>query len=529
MKIPVAVILDEMQIQPWQQDSLDIASDLIDIKLILNCKNTATKKNYLKNFFYYLLNIFSMQFGLNHPHLFSKQKIRVIDFSSEYSGIWQSIPADVISSIKKEKINLIIKFGMNLLSVSDELNGLDIMSFHHGNPNEYRGRPAGFYEILNGADKVGAIVQLLSNKLDGGNIAAKGFTTLYPYSYKKTLKGLYQNSAYLLMTAIINYKNNHIYSQSILGRNYQLPNNIVTLKFILKIFFSKVNRFFQAAFFEKRWNIAIYNSNLNFIDQSELSFNKSVIPKLPKKYEFYADPFFSSDALLLRVEALNKWTRKGEIIELNVEDLSLSKTLLSGYHFSYPCSISFGANEFLFPEAAEHQKASFYNLSLKNEMKSIPINGMEEINITDPTVLNYKGYFYIFCNHLDAPNDRLHLYLSDNFFGPFVSHPCSPVVIDPESARMAGNIFLRESTLYRFGQNNISKYGKEISVNQIVKLSPTEYIEKRVNTLRYSHAYGPHTINFKANQTVTDFYEEKFSLVAGLKRVIGLIAFKCTR
>lgn len=526
MKIPVAIILDEMKIQSWQQRSLDIASDLIDVKLILNCSNTKTKKDYFQNFFYYLLNIFSMQSDINRSISFPNQEIRVIEFNSKYNGIWQSIPPDIILKLKKEKIKLVIKFGMNLLNISNELKEIDIMSFHHGDPNEFRGRPAGFYETLLGAKKVGAIVQLLSNKLDGGKIASKGFSTIYKYSYKKTLMNLYKNSAYLLKEAIISYKNDNVCSQSSVGKNYRLPKNLTVLKFIFKIFYHKLDRLFRAVFFEKRWNIALYDSNINFLDQSDLSFNSSMIPQIQKKYEFYADPFFSIDCQSIRLEAFNKWTRKGEIIELDIDDFSVKREILSGIHFSYPFSISYNNKEYLFPEVAEGLSASYYHLNSANEMKPVQINGMEEISITDPTLFKKDNYYYIFCNHLDAPNERLHLYLSPSFFGPYQEHPYSPIVLDPESARMAGKIIHHGSDLYRFGQNNCSIYGKEILVHKIVTLSPSEYKEERLNTLQYKDSYGPHTINFEKNKTVTDFYSESFSIIAGLKRMIGLIAFK---
>ncbi len=529
MKIPVAIILDEMTIQPWQQCSLDIASDLIDIKLILNCQNTKNKKNYLNNFFYYVLNIFSMKFDMNRRISFPNNNISVYDFKSEYAGVWQTVPNDVVTRLKKDKIKLVIKFGMNLLRISEELEEFDIMSFHHGDPKEFRGRPAGFYEIHLGSKKIGAIVQLLSNNLDGGKIAAKGFSSIYLYSYKKTLINLYKNSSYLLKAAITNYKNDNIYAQSSTGKNYRLPNNLVVLDFLLKIFFRKLERIFKAAFFEKKWNIALYDSKINFLNKSNLSLKDSLIPQIPKKYDFYADPFFSPDKSSIRVEALNKLTRKGEIIELDIEHLNFKKEILSGHHFSYPFSICYKNDEYLFPEVAENQSASYYHLNSFNELKPIQIKGMEEIHITDPTLCKVEGYYYIFCNHLDAPNERLHLYLSDNFFGPYTEHPLSPITLDPESARMAGCIIQHESNLYRFGQNNCFEYGKEITVHKIAALSPNEYEEEKMNTLRYIDSFGPHTINFQGNKTVTDFYSESFSLIAGFKRVLGLIIFKLTK
>ena len=41
------------------------------------------------------------------------------------------------------------------------------MSFHHGDPRKYRGRPSGFYEIANKEKIQGQVVQILTPKLDG--------------------------------------------------------------------------------------------------------------------------------------------------------------------------------------------------------------------------------------------------------------------------------------------------------------------------------------------------------------------------
>ena len=37
---------------------------------------------------------------------------------------------------------------MNLLKINNDNKHLHILSFHHGDPRKYRGRPAGFYEIF---------------------------------------------------------------------------------------------------------------------------------------------------------------------------------------------------------------------------------------------------------------------------------------------------------------------------------------------------------------------------------------------
>ena len=61
------------------------------------------------------------------------------------------------------------------------------MSFHHGDPRKYRGRPSGFYEIANKEKIQGQVVQILTPKLDAGKVLSYGETKVFKESYKKTL------------------------------------------------------------------------------------------------------------------------------------------------------------------------------------------------------------------------------------------------------------------------------------------------------------------------------------------------------
>ena len=73
---------------------------------------------------------------------------------------------------------------MGLLRIEDEYQQLPILSYHHGDPSSYRGRPAGFYEIFNGEKTTGIIVQRLSNELDAGVILAFAESKIVNFSYK---------------------------------------------------------------------------------------------------------------------------------------------------------------------------------------------------------------------------------------------------------------------------------------------------------------------------------------------------------
>lgn len=56
---------------------------------------------------------------------------------------------------------------------------------------------------------------------------------------------------------------------------------------------------------------------------------------------------------------------------------------------------------------------------------------------------------------------------------------------------------------------------------EIEKLSPREYVEKKVSEVFMDNFKGPHCLNLdlKNNRIVFDYYNDEFSLFAGVKRI----------
>ena len=436
----------------------------------------------------------------------------------------QSLPKNVIKKLKSQNVNLIIKFGMNLLNIDKHTSGLSILSFHHGNPSKYRGRPAGFYEILNDEKKVGTIVQNITNKLDAGKIYAFNESRITNYSYKKTAINFYSNSRFLLSRAIDNFLKQKQEKISKNGINYKLPGNYKVLRFLFLIFSNLIKKIFYGLFFEKKWKIAISNNKLRFKGDEILSSKHFKEISIAKNYSRYADPFFSHDYKNLRLEAMNKYSNLGEIIEISINDLKQKKLLMSGNHYSYPLSFVYKKIEYLLPEVSSLSAPYFIKIHGKNKKKFF-VKGLKNQRIVDATLFKHKKLWYMFFgNKFDAIN-VLHLWISDSPFKEFKPHPNTPIVISPKSARMGGNILRLNKKIFRFGQNNEGEYGESISIIEIKKLSPKDYLEKYIGLIKIDKYKGPHTINFDldSKKIIFDFYIDKFSLLAGIRRIKTLI------
>lgn len=519
--VNAAIIIDGNSIKKWQKEALENVSDLLNIRLILSCSNTSDNRNYIKNFFYYGLNYFTLKNRQTVRVKLDYERVRCIEFDSIYEGNWQKIPATACDELAAAGVDLIIKFGMSLLRIDDNLSGYKIFSFHHGDPAFYRGRPAGFYEVLQKSGSVGTIVQEISNKLDAGKVWAICHSKIYHHSYKKTATNFYANSKYLLRKALVNFKNNTPVELFPNGKNYKLPDNLLVLKFASLLAWRKFQRLLYGAFYEKKWNVATADG-IDVSDGKILCLAAAKQASVGVGYNFYADPFFSADGKAIRLEALNSINGLGEILEIDAATLDKTKALLHGGHFSYPYSFKFENEEYLLPEVAAH--SSPYIIKTPFDPGAIRIlKGLEDFRVVDGSLVEAENTVYLFCGMDGNAADCLYLFFSDGLDKEFFPHPLNPIVVDPARARMGGRILRRNGKLYRYGQNNSFGYGNGISICEIVKLSRTEYEERVTGSLSIDNARGPHTFDVYGSKSVFDYYVDKFSPFAWYRRIAPII------
>jgi hypothetical protein len=517
VKINSALIVDNLSISNWQNSALGFASDSLNIKLILNCTNTNLQRFYSRHFAYYVLNILSLKNKQTRRVPCDIQNAEVINFESGYEGSWQTVPVVVARIVKSKDIKLVIKFGMSLLKIDDSISDLDILSFHHGDPEHYRGRPAGFYEVYNNDKAVGVVVQKLSNKLDAGKIFVRVYSKAYHHSYKRTAEHFFFLSKFLLRKAIENYSTDQMLTVTNLGSNYTLPSNAIVVRFIFKLFYRKMLRLFYGLLYEKRWEIVLLRIG-ELRNNVVLSVAKGVTPLVQSRYRFYADPFFSAAGDKIRVEALNARSGLGEIIALQTNNFCIVQTLMKGGHYSYPFSFKNDDREYICPEVASHSPPYLLPEPFEDKAKE-GLKGLENIRALDGTIVRHDNVYYFFCGLRHSSEDCLYLFFSDQLQGPYRPHPQNPIVIDPSCARMGGKILRREEKMYRVGQNNCYGYGSGLTVSEIECLSKEHYSEKKVASISFIDALGPHTLDVFDNLAVLDFYKNQFSFGAAYRRI----------
>ena len=397
----------------------------------------------------------------------------------------------------------------------------DILSYHHGSSERLPSYPPGFLEIFENAEKLEIIVQKLSNNLDNSKVYARVFSKVFKHSYKRTSIECLLASRFLLKKALINYRQSKGNEIKELYKDPTLPSNFQVAKFVVLLIKNKLSWILYGAFFEKSWNILKGNiDEINFNGRNILSVKNHTTAVIEKRYSFYSDPFFSPSEDIIKVEAMNKISDKGEIVELSQNTLELKRVILrdSKYHYSYPFTFIDKEDEFILPEVASHSK-QFLIRKPYEEKDKIFLRGLEQ-PLIDPTLIKLSGIYYLFAGSSSFGTTEQNLFYSvDSFIGPYKPHHLNPIVVNPKGARNAGRIFEKNGELFRFGQNNTSSYGNGIVINKIIEISDEKYSEEEVGSIRFTDCFGPHTIDIKNREIVLDFYKNKFNVFAGLNRI----------
>lgn len=518
----LALIVDNDALPRFAREAVDAVTGCDEVT-IFSCTNTSLKRKALRHGAYYALNLRAVR----NPYTrsvpvdgLSKRIARRVTFESGYDGAWQTLPDAIVEELRG--FDVILKFGMGLLRVPPpECLPAPILSYHHGDPDKFRGRPAGFWEITRGEKVMGQIVQAIGNKLDAGRVAAFAETKVFPWSWRATLIEAYRHSPLIMDEAVRNAIAGRWLDKPCTGRNYRLPSNVAVARFALGSASQFARRLLYGAFVEKRWQVSTAPTGgadvAGLVAEGRFPDPSSWRTlDVPPAYTFYADPFFSSDPPGILVEALRASTGIGEIVLFDGEHRRVSD---APNHVSYPATFEHGGRQLVIPEmvACSAPRIFAFEDGTLRDVGALKVAG--DPKIIDPTLLDHEGRLYLFGNDEALGANMLLLWSADSLDDEFRPHPASPIRLSPEGARMAGNIVRSHHRLVRLGQDFTSGYGDGIIGFEIEALTPDSYRERRLGRLRFTDRHGPHTLNVRDGEMVFDWYVDRVSPLASFRRL----------
>lgn len=469
------------------------------------------------------------------------QGLPELECAVERRGHGQYFSAADLDRIRAHRPDVLLRFGFNILRGAVlEVAPHGVWSFHHGDEEHYRGGPPGLWELLRGEPVMGAVLQRLTDKLDGGRILYKGWFRVVDHSLCETVDTALRHSAVwpaLVMRRFL--AGDH---EAFQGRQstttapiLRYPGNLTFLRFLLVQMRNKM-RFHRAGLNEhEEWNIGVLYQPIHRLLEEKPSMNVRWLPA-PARGTFRADPFGFVDGegqLHVLYEKYDHAQAKGEIARLRPKRdnvLKRSRTLLDlPQHLSYPFVLQHEGRTCVIPEQAATGRVQLYALDAALTRMD-PVATLLEEPLFDPTPVHWQGRWWLFGTKAPLTNAELFLYHAPTLTGPFVPHALNPVKTDVRSARPAGTPFVHDGVLYRPGQDSSLTYGGRVVLHRVLELGPTAFREEAVRTVgpigNSAYGKGLHTVSAVGDVTLVDgkrFLRVQDQAVRERKRKLGTL------
>ena len=516
----------ERTIPEWQYQALELAIKAgLEVPTVLHCTHDQSTPVTGKHMAYRLLNLSARQ---RLPMLRTRDiepllgcNVQAMSFESVWDQGRQRIPDEIAEQLDGHQV--VVNFGMELLANPEELPVTHgVIAYDQANLTNHRDQLIGFYELASGQSTQHIAVEKLSNTRSDHCILAEAHARVTPTSYRATINDAYTTSIPLLAKALEAIRTGATIPRVKQASERQQPTNQQVIRTVGKMAGALISRGLYGAFREKRWNVAFVPQPFDPENPVQPNYADLQPLTLPQGYTFAADPCGMRDGQLY-VEVMNAHTGKGEILAYENGTSCRVEVPVNGGHLSYPQVIEYDGTTYLFPEMALVGPPRLFPLDEERLIAgpAHQLAGLEHERIVDGTLLEHEDRWYLFGGRLENVNERLELWVSDNPFGPWTPHPETPICLDPRTARMGGPVIQANGRLYRVGQDGSVGYGQGATINRIEKLTPTEFHEVRLSPFRIQGAFGPHTILPTEGGYWLDYYTEKTTPLAGIRRIKG--------
>lgn len=406
-------------------------------------------------------------------------------------------PDDAVAGIASLDLDVLLRFGFNILRGRIlDVPRYGIWSYHHGDPDAYRGGPAQFWEIVERNPVSGAMLQVLTEELDAGLVLCKGlFATTRSASLVDNRLGPYWGSQHFVIQKLNELHRHgwdHVRERAVplapyAGRRlpYRTPANAEFLGWAAREVATRAAHRLGRARTYTDWNVAIRGLGRSLLDEegSPPLADFRVFGNPPGR--FLADPFLLEDGedTWLFVEDYGFDDRKGVIscgrLAPDGSVDALTPCLERPYHLSYPGVFRHGGETWLVPESVQSGTIDLYRAVAfpwrwRLERTLLRFRGV------DPTVFRHDGRWWLAVTHTPVSGHEATtvLFVADDLTGPWRLHPSSPLSCDVRNSRSAGPLFVDRGRLIRPSQDSAHHYGRALVLNEVLELGGATYRER---------------------------------------------------
>jgi hypothetical protein len=451
-------------------------------------------------------------------------------------GKWSEYFAEAdIARIREARLDFLLKFSFGIIR-GEILTAAryGVWSFHHDDPDVYRGGPPAFWEIHDAAPATGAILQRLTERLDGGVLLQRCWAPTHLSSYRENYARILWASAHLparVCRDLIHGVGQYVDAAPIKtdAPIYRSPNNRAMARFFWRCAKAWVRERYERIFAIEQWRVGIAKASVaSFLSESaqpEVEWLSN-----PGATQYLADPFSvraTREGVNLLVERYDHKAARGVIDQCEWRAAKgagpLSLAIDDVAHHSYPFVLEEGEQTYCIPETASERVVSLYRLNRHGEWER-QTTLLDGVAAADATVFRYEDRWWMLLTDADGPkNGSLSAWYADNLTGPWTPHANNPIKSDVRSSRPAGPPFEHDGRLYRPAQDCSLTYGWRLALNRIVRLTPTEFAEELVGWRKHDPQgpcpHGFHTLVGAGPYTLVDGKKMTFSLAMAWFRV----------
>ena len=459
----------------------------------------------------------------------------------EKRGYSEYFPDPVVDQIVSYELDFLLRFGFGIIrgQILDAARH-GVWSFHHGDDDGYRGGPPAFWEIVDGSPVSGAMLQRLTDRLDGGVVIRRGWFATAAHSYVRNTERVHLGSvdwpaqAARELIGSGSVKMAPSTSDTPIRRP---PGNSDTAIFLLRQSVRFLRAQLRGLVRSDDWDVAIADDAMSDLVEGKTLTGIRWLGLRESKVAYAADPFAIDmpDGPAILYERFDRARRVGEIwIRELTDSRSRPADMPIDRHASYPYVVRTGDRTYCAPQVAVPGGPLF---ELDHGRWTNVADLVPGEQLLDPTLVEWDGRWWLFGTKPgDLSNVDLYIWLADQLDGPWRPHRANPVKSDVRSARPAGTPFEHEGALFRPSQDCSAGYGAAVSLCRVDRLTLDEYEETVVKTIRPDPAWpfpdGMHTlcstesgVMFDARRTVFDHHQ----FVAELRARLALLAGRAKR
>jgi len=450
-------------------------------------------------------------------------ELRPVDVTRVFDGI-PRVTADDVAGIRTRDLDFLLHFGADAPG-ADVLTAArhGVWAYHHGNPEEYFGGPAAFWEVSSGALCSTAVLHKVTGSAGELTVLRRGTFQTEP-SHARNLQELLRASSgfaadvcrELLDTGRLPAEATAVS----VAPSRSTPTDIDVVHNLMATARRTVSGLARRLLVWQ-WNIGVLSCDVALLLAGRHVIGHQVTWVTPRPGGFRADPCIlrcDDSAIHLLAEDYSYSDGKGTIVRLAIsqsgESLGAATVLDTPHHLAYPHVTRQGDDTFFIPEAALSNEITAYRLDEAGVSHGQTL--LTGVRAIDPTLLRFRDRWWLFYTDLRiSDTDNLCIAWSDELHGPWTIHPRNPVKRDVRSSRPAGAFLMIDGQLYRPAQDCSGHYGRAICMNKVHHLSEDGYAEEVVARLEPDPASpypsGLHTISAVDDKVVIDGLRLRFA------------------